>query len=138
MDNGTITNFSTRVPDLPASRAYDPFGYLAATKFGNDFASCTRWLSEQGYGTPATIGNHAVTVCSPDEEWEEPVEFEAPSVPSFPVAALPGWLADMVTATAEETQTPPDLAAMLGMAAIAAAGQRGFDAEPRHGWWQPL
>lgn len=58
--------------------------------------------------------------------WDEPVPFTPRrDLPAFPVDALPGWLAEMVAAVAEETQTPADLAGCLALAVIAtAAGGR--------------
>lgn len=42
-------------------------------------------------------------------------------LPPFPTEALPGWLAEMVTAVAEATQTPPDLAGCVALAATSTA-----------------
>lgn len=52
-------------------------------------------------------------------------------VPPFPVDALPPWVADMVMAVAEFTQTPLDLSGCLALAALSAAA--GGRAEP----WRP-
>ncbi|NYH78199.1 hypothetical protein FHR84_001521 [Actinopolyspora biskrensis] len=58
--------------------------------------------------------------------------------PEFPTDALTGWLGDMVEAVAEATQTPPDLAGCVGLAALStAAGGRAL-ARPRTGWDEPV
>lgn len=64
----------------------------------------------------------------PDAGWEVPVPLEVvPRLPEFPVDALPMWLADQVAAVAEATQTPPDLAGCIGLAALStAAGGRAM------------
>jgi hypothetical protein len=47
--------------------------------------------------------------------WGVPDWVTGPVLPAFPVAALPPWMATHVRAVADETQTPPDLAALLGV-----------------------
>ncbi|MBN1172669.1 MAG: DUF3987 domain-containing protein, partial [Micromonosporaceae bacterium] len=56
---------------------------------------------------------------------------------AFPIDALPGWLADMVTTVAAFTQTPADLAATVALAALstAAGGRTIFQVRP--GWTEP-
>ncbi|WKK24690.1 YfjI family protein [Streptomyces olivoreticuli] len=71
--------------------------------------------------------------------WDEPVPLTACwDLPAFPVDILPGWLADMVTAVAEETQTPTDLAGCLALSVLAtAAGGRAVVCV-RGRWREPL
>ena len=59
-------------------------------------------------------------------------------LPPFPVEALPAWLAAFVRAEATATQTPPDLAALLAMAALAAVSAGRVEVEARVGWREPL
>ena len=59
---------------------------------------------------------------SVEDEWEEPTPLRAAvDLPAFPVEALPDFLAAWVRAEATATQTPPDLAGMLVLAALATA-----------------
>ncbi|MGI5225729.1 YfjI family protein [Actinoallomurus sp. CA-142502] len=60
--------------------------------------------------------------------WEEPVPLATrATLPTFPADALPGWVADQVTAVAEFTQTPLDLAGSIALAALStAAGGRAI------------
>ena len=67
-----------------------------------------------------------------------PALFDLPDMPPFPVDALPSWLAAMVHAVALETETPPDLAAMMGLASLAMACSRRFLIEPRENYTEPL
>lgn len=73
--------------------------------------------------------------------WDaEPVPLSARRLlPPFPVDALPSWVADQVAAVAEFTQTPPDLAGCIALAALstAAAGGRAV-VEIRPGWREPV
>lgn len=71
--------------------------------------------------------------------WDEPVPLTARrDLPPFPVHTLPTWLADMVTAVAEETQTPLDLPGCLALAVIAtAAGGRATVCVRGH-WREPV
>jgi replicative DNA helicase len=71
--------------------------------------------------------------------WEPPVPFGvAGEVPAFPVEILPGWLGEYVAAVATATQTPPDLAGMLALAALATVAAGAIEVEPRPGWHEPL
>jgi hypothetical protein len=71
-------------------------------------------------------------------EWEQPVPLGTEySVPSFPLDCLPAWLCDWAAATAEATQTPADLAAMLAIAVCGAALARRFRVRIRPGWPEP-
>lgn len=54
-------------------------------------------------------------------EWEPPLPLDPLYGPPFPVDALPGILREMVEAVAEETQTPPDLAACVALGVLSAA-----------------
>lgn len=73
-----------------------------------------------------------------DEPWPEPRPVELPAVPAFPVDVLPEPLRSWVTATAEATQTPADLAALLAVANCAAAVARRVEVEGGRGWREPL
>ncbi|MDX6410192.1 MAG: replicative helicase [Gaiellaceae bacterium] len=59
-------------------------------------------------------------------------------VPPFPVDALPPWVADMVMAVAEFTQTPLDLPGCLALAALSTAAGGRAEIEIRPGWREPL
>lgn len=67
---------------------------------------------------------------------------DAGQLPPFPVEALPVALRKWVKATSVATQTPPELAACLGLAAIGAAVAKRYDVQVRPGyreclatWW---
>lgn len=75
----------------------------------------------------------------PDNGWDPPLPLaSSPRLPVFPVDALPMWMSDQVAAVAEATQTPPDLAGCIGLAALStAAGGRAM-ARIRPGWSEPV
>jgi hypothetical protein len=71
--------------------------------------------------------------------WEAPAPLGArPALPPFPVDALPGWLADMVAAVAEFTQTPADLPAVIALAALSATAGGRAVVEVRGSWREPV
>src|SRR6266700_1433878 len=76
---------------------------------------------------------------APAPAWEgEPVPLSARRLlPPFPIDALPGWVADMVAAVAEATQTPSDLAGCLALACVATAAGGRVVVEVRPGWREP-
>jgi replicative DNA helicase len=59
-------------------------------------------------------------------------------VAPFPVDALPPWVADMVMAVAEFTQTPLDLPGCLALAALSSAAGGRAEVKIRPGWREPL
>jgi replicative DNA helicase len=81
----------------------------------------------------------ATTAGTGERGWAPPVPFGvAGELPAFPVEDLPGWLGDYVAAVAITTQTPPDLAGMLGLAVLATVAAGAAEVEPRPGWREPL
>jgi len=72
------------------------------------------------------------------EPWDEIVDLALADLPPFPVRALPEWMADHVEAVGTATQTPADLAAMLGLSVLATAAQKRVEASPRQDWTEPL
>ncbi|MBV9851644.1 MAG: DUF3987 domain-containing protein [Armatimonadetes bacterium] len=56
--------------------------------------------------------------------WEQPVPFTARVVPPFPMEALADALRGYAASVADTLQVPPDLPALLGLAACAAAAAR--------------
>jgi replicative DNA helicase len=74
-----------------------------------------------------------------DRRWDEPAPLShTRTLPPFPVHVLPRWLAGYVAALAESTQTPVDLAAMLGLSALATVAGGRARVEVRPGWIEPL
>lgn len=84
-----------------------------------------------GESTP-TEGSLAEFADSP------PIPLEHPEPVRLPRDVLPGWLGDMAGAVADSTETPLELAAMMGLAAVAAAVQKRFTVNPEPGYFEPL
>src|SRR5262249_44900261 len=71
--------------------------------------------------------------------WEKPVPLAREVCgPPFPADVLPSWQCDWVGATAEATQTPPDLAGMLALALTGTGLAGRFTVTVRDGWVEPL
>ncbi len=70
--------------------------------------------------------------------WDPPIPLYDFDPPPFPTHVLPDWLRVFVEAEAVATQTPPDLAAMLALAVVAACTARRIEVEPKEGWREPL
>ncbi|MGH2803329.1 MAG: DUF3987 domain-containing protein, partial [Thermoleophilaceae bacterium] len=74
-----------------------------------------------------------------EAHWDPPTPLAPRRVlPRFPIDTLPGWLADQVAAVATFTQTPPDLAGCLALAALAAAAGGRARVQIRPGWVEPV
>jgi hypothetical protein len=72
------------------------------------------------------------------EPWPEIVSFDVLDLPDFPTHVLPDVLREWVEAESRATQTPADLAALLGLAACAVGIARRVVVEPRPGWREPV
>src|SRR4029450_11525099 len=87
----------------------------------------------------AGVPQESAESAEPRAGWEPPAPLgPAGHAPAFPVATLLGWLADFVKAEATATQTPPDLAGMLVLSALAAAAGGLAEVELRPRWRAPL
>ncbi len=83
-------------------------------------------------------GPSPVTHSPSPTTWEPPVPITERAVPLFPVDTLPPWLRDFVRAEAAATQTPPDLAGCLALAALATAAGGRFEVHPWDDWLEPV
>lgn len=69
-------------------------------------------------------------------EWQEPVDFDNPHLPPFPVEVFPDWLKNYVEAVAETTQTPVDMAGTVALSVLAAACARKVIVPIQGGWME--
>ncbi|MFI6084591.1 DUF3987 domain-containing protein [Streptomyces sp. NPDC051217] len=100
----------------------------------------TRLIAQSRHGVTDTeqLAAHAtaeLATIGGAERWPDPIPLgtHAP-LPTFPVDALTPWVAEHVAAVAEFTQTPPDLAATMALAAVATAAGGRVQVEVRPGW----
>ena len=70
--------------------------------------------------------------------WEPPIPLRGFDPPPFPSETLSPWMRDFVEAEAVATQTPPDLAGSLALAAVAAAVARRIAVQLDPKWKEPL
>lgn len=71
--------------------------------------------------------------------WDVPVPLsQTLALPPFPIDVFPGWLADMVSATARFTQTDPAMAGGVALAVLSACAGGRLDVEARPGWREPV
>ncbi|GAA3457696.1 DUF3987 domain-containing protein [Dactylosporangium matsuzakiense] len=59
-------------------------------------------------------------------------------LPTFPAEVLPDWVAEMVYAVAEFTQTPVDAAGSIALAALSTAAGGRAEVEVRGSWREPV
>lgn len=70
--------------------------------------------------------------------WATPIPLgQGRHLPAFSATVLPAWVADMVQAVAEFTQTPPDLAGSIALAALSTAAGGRAEVEVRGSWREP-
>ena len=71
-------------------------------------------------------------------QWEQPIPFDSFNVPIFPVETLPTAIKEYVTAVAESTQTPVDLAALSAIAILSICLQGKYVVRPKVDWQENL
>ncbi|MEU6217228.1 DUF3987 domain-containing protein [Streptomyces sp. NPDC047022] len=77
----------------------------------------------------------ALDLTTVEERWPAatPLGQQGP-LPTFPVNALPTWVAEQVSAVAEFTQTPADMAAAMALASLSTAAGGRVHVQIRDGW----
>lgn len=71
-------------------------------------------------------------------EWVEPIPFSEYTMMRFPIDALPKDIADYVSAVAESTQTPIDMAGALSLSALSVCLQGKYKIQGKADWLEPL
>lgn len=90
-----------------------------------------------GYGVDEFVPVDAREPAALDT-WDAPIPLGHLEVlPAFPVAVFPDWLATMVTATAEFTQTDESMAGTVALSVLAACAGGRLEVEARQGWREP-
>jgi len=74
---------------------------------------------------------------SPDD-WPDPIDIEKPDLPEFPIEGLRGVLGQWILAVAYSYQVPPELPALLALAAISGAIQRRIEIQAGRSWVEPV
>jgi putative DNA primase/helicase len=93
-------------------------------------------ISEQPPAQENTTGGKSD---SESEETERPLLFDETRTPDIPPELLPSWLGEFAAAVARNTQTPPAMAVLLGLASVATAVAKRFDVAPHDGGYcEPL
>ena len=125
-------------------------GFRRSGEHGAVGAGTLVWYATQHGYTPPTrpvpqLRRRVDTMAPVDQGSGEPLQWSPPlpldrmaAPPPFPLDDLPETLRAWVAAEALATQTPPDLAAMVALAAIAAATAKRAVVEVRPGWREPL
>jgi hypothetical protein len=70
-------------------------------------------------------------------EWAVPVPLHV-DLPELPLGDIAPVLRDLVAEVAEATQTPPDVAFMMALAAVSTATVGAFQVEVQRGWFEVL
>lgn len=110
---------------------FDPEGAERAKKARErEASSAGPKAKESSSDSPSTA--------EPSNFWEAPAPFFQADAPAFPTDALPEHLRAYVEAEATATQTPADLAAMVGLAVLGVACQRNIRMKVRDGWSEPV
>ncbi len=73
-----------------------------------------------------------------DDAWPELIAFDDPDLLRLDTDILPDCVRDMVQQVSQSTETPPEMALMVALGALATATMRKFEVEIEPGFRQPL
>lgn len=71
-------------------------------------------------------------------DWQAPIGLESAKLPSWPSDVFPGSIQDFVTALSASTETPPELSAMMVLAAISAVSQGKYRVRVKPDYFEPV
>lgn len=71
-------------------------------------------------------------------DWEPPIEFDYANMPSFPLEAFPEVLSEFFAELAAATETPIELACLLGLGTLSACVARAFTVEVSKGYHEQV
>ena len=102
--------------------------YLSAYKFyQRQIATSSNYIEPDKYN-----------LTNNDLIWDEPIKFDKPDLPKFPIEALPKCVGDYVLAVSETTQTPVDMAGTCALAVLATCIQKSYKIKGKADWYEPL
>ena len=70
--------------------------------------------------------------------WQAPISLESAALPPWPDDVFPDSIQNFVTALSASTETPPELSAMMVLAAISAAAQGKFRVRVKPDYFEPV
>lgn len=73
-----------------------------------------------------------------EPKWEQPIPFNEPNLPTFPIDCLPDTVRDFVIGLSESTQTPIDICAASVLAILALCVQGKYRIQGKPDWIEPL
>lgn len=71
-------------------------------------------------------------------EWQAPINLEAADLPPWPDGVFPDTIQNFVNSLSESTETPPELAALMVLAAISASAQGRYRVRVKHDYFEPV
>jgi 5S rRNA maturation endonuclease (ribonuclease M5) len=78
------------------------------------------------------------TAASAATDWTDPIPLRDRSVPAIQADRIPGALGDMVAAVAEATETPVEMAALIGTAAVSSCIAKKVIVQVEPGYSEPV
>ena len=136
--------YSHHATDPAGSRLLNAFDLVRLHRFGDEEGSFQKMcaLSEEDDQVREKLQAERTAQAQKDFEtiassWEEP-PFGKHSIDPFPLDALPKDIADYVSAVAESTQTPVDMAATVALSILSVCLQGKYRIQGKADWLEPL
>jgi Protein of unknown function (DUF3987) len=128
-----VQQFAESIREQSESVFIVPLPFEVTEKHGKDIRDY--FNEEHSFSDLQVLADQSKQVEYP---WPELVPLGKPDLPDFPVEALPDVLREWVLAESEETQTPPDLGALLALSVCAAALARKVVVQGAVNWKEPV
>jgi hypothetical protein len=133
--NGQVFKvFTSNSPPFEPEQAYSKFSVYAHLEHDGDFEAAAKALRADGYGG---VSAQAPAGTMAGSQWPDLIPIGTPDPDRIPLDMWPSVLRDYATGAATETETPPELPAMLALGVLSTVAQRFTDVEIRPGYIEP-
>ncbi|SFU57099.1 Protein of unknown function [Nitrosospira multiformis] len=113
-------------------------GFKPVPESGIDIQALLREFKKEidAHAVPAPAEWESTSQANAD--WDTPISLESAPLPAWPNDVFPSKIQDFVTALSASTETPPELAALLVLAAISSAAQGKYKVQVKTDYSEPV
>ena len=113
-------------------------GFRPVPESGIDVQSMRREFEKEVEAHATPIPDEWLTPRQPATEWPEPISLESATLPAWPDDVFPQNVQEFTTALSASTETPPELAALMVLAAISTAAHGKYRVQVKDDYSEPV
>lgn len=113
-------------------------GYKPVPESGIDVQALRREFEKEVKANAKRIPHEWLQPSQPATDWLEPISLESATLPAWPDDVFPKPTQDFVTALSASTETPPELAALMVLAAISTAAHGKYKVQVKDDYCEPV